>query len=163
LHRRHQARWSAEQWVRHARHMCATLKEWSAQKTLRPFLPSLDFSHYSEVPDVHQLSTMGEACFQWLRAKRLPHRVSFLPSEVGMIEALLQDTHRRFSNSGALAAKLAAETAKLAAAKTELAAAHAEGTAAKAEAAAAKAELAAVRASRSWRLTGPLRQAVSLV
>jgi hypothetical protein len=124
--------------VRHARHMGAVLKEWSAQNTLRPFLSSLEI-HHSETSDVHQLSTMGMACFQWLRARRLPRRVSFLPNEMGGIEALLQDTLPSFSSG------LAEETAK-----------------AKAEAAAAKAELAAVRASRSWRLTKPVRHLVSL-
>jgi FkbM family methyltransferase len=161
LHRRHQARWSEEQWVRHARHMFATLKEWSAQNTLPPFLSSLDFIHHSETSDVHQLSTIGAACFQWLRARKLPHEESFLPNDMGRIEALLQYAYRSFSNS----VNLAAETAKLAAATTELPAAKAEGAVAKAnaEAAAAKAELAAVRASTSWRLTRPLRQVVSLV
>jgi hypothetical protein len=100
----------------------------------------------------------AEACFQWLRARKLPHDVSFLPNDMGMIETMLQDAYRSFSNSGNLAQKLATETAELAAAKIELAAAQAEATAAKAEATAAKAELIAIKASTSWRLTRPLRQ-----
>jgi len=83
LHRRHQARWSEEQWTRNGRHMRAAVKEWSAQNTLRPFLSSLDFVHHSEASDVHQLSTMGAACFQWLRARKLPHEVSLLPNDMG--------------------------------------------------------------------------------
>jgi FkbM family methyltransferase len=156
LHRRHQARWSPEHWVRHARHMCASLKEWSGQNTLRPLLSLLDFIHHFEEPDVHQLSTMGAACFEWLRTRRLRREVSFLPNDMGVIEAVLQDAYRSFSNGENLAAQFAAETAKLAAAKTELAAAQAE-------VAAAKAGLAAVGASTSWRLTRSLRQLVNIV
>jgi len=188
LHRRHPARWDEEQWVRHARHMSAALKEWSAQNTLRPFYSSLDFVPHSETSDVHQLLAIGTACFQWLRSRRLPHDISFLPDDMGTIEALLQNAYYSFSNSVTLAGKLATETAKLTAAITEVAAAQLEATAAQGEltavrrklatetaaltaamtevaavqlkATAAQTELTAIRASTSWRLTGPLRQLI---
>jgi hypothetical protein len=127
----------------------------------------LDFIQHFEETDAHQIS---RACFEWLRARRLLHGVSFLPNDMGIIEALLQDAYRSFLSGRNLAVTFAGETDELAAVKTELATAQAEAAAAKAEAAAArnseaaaKAGLAALRASTSWRLTRPLRQLANLV
>jgi len=130
-HRRHQAQWSEEQWVRHARHMCTALRAWSEQNALTSFLSSLDGIQHLKKPDVDQLSTIRAACFEWLRAQRLPRKMAFLPGEMGSIEALLRDGYRSSSCRGDLAA--------------------------------ARAELAALKASRSWRITAPLRQVADLL
>jgi hypothetical protein len=105
-----------------------------------------------------------------LRTRRLLHEVSFLPNDMVMIEALLHDAYRSFSNGRNLAALFGADTDELGAVKNELAIVQAEVAAAKAELAAArkaeaaaKAGLAAVTASTSWRLTRPLRQLMNLV
>jgi len=136
-HRRHPTRWNEEQWVRYARHMCTSLKEWSAQNTLTSFLSSLNGIQHLTRPDLEDLSKIGAACFEWLRTRKLPRKMAFLPNEMGSVEALLQDAYRSFSSRD------------LAVDKTELAA--------------AKAELAAFKASTSWRITEPLRQFVSLL
>jgi FkbM family methyltransferase len=133
-HRRHPARWNEEQWLRHARSMCAELKAWNAQNMLTSLLSSLNRTLHSKTPDVQDLSRIAAACFEWLRTRKLPRQVAFLPEGMGSIEALLQDAYRSFSNR--------AEQAELAA---------------------AKAELAAFKASTSWRITEPLRRVVSLV
>ena len=98
---------------------------------------SLDGVQHLKRPDVQDLSKVGAACFEWLRARKLPRKVAFLPNEMGSIEALLQDAYRSFSNRGDVAVE--------------------------AELAAAKAELAAFKASTSWRITAPVRRVVSLV
>jgi hypothetical protein len=137
-HRRHQARWNEEQWVRHARQMCIALKVWSEQNRLPSFLSSLDGIQHLKKPDVSQLSTMGAACFAWLRTRRLPRRVAFLSDEMASIEALLQDAYRSFASRN-------------------------DVVTVKRELAAVKAELSAVKASTSWRVTVPLRQFVTLI
>jgi len=179
-HQRHPARWNEEQWVRHARHMCTALKAWSAQDALRSFSSSLNGIQHLKKPDVQDLSKIGAACFEWLRTRKLPRDVAFLPDGMGSIEALLQDAYRSFSIGGDLAvekaepstarAELATARAELTTARAELAiakaapaAAKAELAAARAELAAAKAELAAFKASTSWRITEPFRQFVSLL
>jgi hypothetical protein len=144
-HRRHQARWNEEQWVRHARHMCTALKAWSRQDTSMSFLPSLGGILHLKKPDVPQLSMIGAACFQWLRTRRLPREIAFLPDGMGSIEGLLQDAYRSFSGS------------------RDVAAVEAELAGVKAESAAVKAELSTFKASTSWRVTAPLRQFVTLI
>jgi FkbM family methyltransferase len=144
-HRRHQTRWNEEQWVRHARHMCTALKAWSEQDTLAPLLSSLNGIQHLKKPGIQDLSMMAAACFEWLRTRKSPRQIAFLPDGMGSIEALLRDAYRSLSSRG----DLAAEQAELAAAKAELAA--------------AKAELTAFKASTSWRITEPLRQVVSLL
>ena len=104
VHRRHQARWNDEQWVRHARHMCTALKEWSGQSTLMSLLASLNGIQHLKKLDIEDLLRIGTACFEWLRTRKLPREVAFLPNEMGGIEALLQDAYRSFSCSGDLAA-----------------------------------------------------------
>jgi hypothetical protein len=99
-HRRHQARWNEEQWVRHARYICTALKAWSEQNTLLPFLSSLNGIQHLKEPHVSQLSTMGAACFGWLRTRRLPRRMTFLCDEMASIETLLQDAYRSFASRG---------------------------------------------------------------
>jgi hypothetical protein len=119
--------------------MCTSLKEWSAQNTLTSFLSSLNGIQHLTRPDLEDLSKIGAACFEWLRTRKLPRKMAFLPNEMGSVEALLQDAYRSFSS----------RVGDLAVDKTELAA--------------AKAELAAFKASTSWRITEPLRQFVSLL
>jgi hypothetical protein len=125
--------------VRHARHMCTALKAWSTQDTLRSLLSSLNGIQHLTRPDVQDLSKIGAACFEWLRIRKLPRDVAFLPDGMGSIEALLRDAYRSFSG----------RVGDRAVEKSELAA--------------AKAELAAFKASTSWRITEPLRQFVSLL
>jgi hypothetical protein len=144
-HRRHPARWNHEQWVRHARQMCTELRAWGGQRTLMSLSSSLDGIQHLKRPDVQDLSKVGAACFEWLRARKLPREVAFLPNEMGSIEALLQDAYRSFSNRGDVAVE------------------KGEPVATEAELAAAKAELAAFKASTSWRITAPVRRVVSLV
>jgi FkbM family methyltransferase len=165
-HQRHPARWNEEQWVRHARHMCAALKAWSAQDTLSSLSSSLNGIQHLKKPDLQDLSKIGAACFEWLRTRKLPRDVTFLPDGMGGIEALLQDAYRSFSSRGDQVVEKAEPStvrAELAIAKAAPAAAKAELAAARAELAAAKAELAAFKASTSWRITEPLRQVVSLL
>jgi hypothetical protein len=157
-HRRHQARWNEEQWVRHARYMCTALKAWSEQNTLLSFLSSLDGIHLNK-PDVSQLLLMAAACFEWLRTRRLPREVAFLPDEMASIEVLLRDAYRSFASRN----DLATVKAELATAKSERAAVKAELAAVKAESAAVKAELCTFKASTSWRVTAPLRQFATLI
>jgi hypothetical protein len=137
-HRRHQARWNEEQWVRHARHMCTALKAWTEQNTLLSFLSSLDGIQHFKKPDVSQLSTMGAACFAWLRTRRLPRKVAFLSDEMASIEALLRDAYRSFASGN-------------------------DVVTIKGELAAVKAELSTFKASTSWRVTAPLRQFATLI
>jgi hypothetical protein len=169
-HQRHPARWNEEQWVRHARYMCTALKKWSARDTFSSLSSSLDGIQHLRKPGVQHLSRMATSCFEWLRTRKLPRDIAFLPDGMESIEALLRDAYRSFSSNGDLAVEkaepLAVETAQPATARAELAAARAELAivkSAKAELAAAKAELAAFKASRSWRITEPLRQFVSLL
>jgi FkbM family methyltransferase len=172
-HQRHPARWNEEQWVRHARYMCTALRAWSAQDTLRSLSSSLDGIQHLKKPDVQDLSRMAASCFEWLRTRKLPRDMAFLPDGMGSIEALLHDAYRSFSSNGDLTvekaepstarAELAAAKAELAIAKAAPAAAKAELAAARAELAAAKADLAAFKASTSWRITEALRQFVSLL
>jgi FkbM family methyltransferase len=135
LHRRHQARWSEEQWMRQARHMCTALKGWSGQSTLMPFLASLKGIQHSKKLDIQDLVRIGTACFEWLRTRKLPREVTFLPNEMDGIEELLQDAYQSFSCSGDLAA----------ASKVELAV------------------LRALRALMLWPITAPLWRAARLV
>jgi hypothetical protein len=137
-HRRHHARWNEAQWRRHGWQMSSMLKTWERENALLSFFSSLAGSHCLGTAEFHQLSMMGTACFQWLRTRKLPNEVAFMPNELSSIEALLRDAWLGFSSAGDLVA-------------------------AKAELAAVKADLGAVKASTSWRLTAPLRQAVSLL
>lgn len=137
-HRRHPARWSEDQWARHARHMCTELKAWSSKDTLTSLLFSLDGIQYLKKPDVQHLSRVGTACFEWLRSRRLPLEVEVLPEGMGSVSAVLHDAYRSFSSRGNQA-RLSSELAAL------------------------KAELAAFKASTCWRMTAPLRHVVNLV
>jgi hypothetical protein len=165
-HRRHQARWNEEQWVRHARYMCTALKAWSEQNTLLSFLSSLDGIQHLKKPDVSQLSMMAAACFEWLRTRKLPREVAFLSDEMASIEVLLRDAYSSFASRNdpvTVKAELATAKSERAAVKSELAAVKAELAAVKAEAAAVKAELSTFKASTSWRVTAPLRQFATLI
>jgi len=144
-HRRHQARWNHEQWVRNARRMCAELKAWGAQNALTSLSSSLNGVQYLKRPDVEHLSKIGAACFEWLRTRQLPREVAFLPEAMGSVEGVLQEAYQSFSARG----DAVVEMDELVSARADLAA--------------VKAELAAFRASRSWRVTAPLRQFASLV
>jgi FkbM family methyltransferase len=137
-HPRHQAHWNAEQWVRHARHVCEALRAWSVQDKLTSLLLSLDGIEQLESLDIPDLSRVGAACFEWLRTRKLPHQMTFMPDGMESIEALLQDAYRSFSSGVDLAIE-------------------------KAELTAAKAELAIVKASTSWRITEPVRQFMRLL
>jgi hypothetical protein len=138
--------------------MCTALKAWSEQNTLLSFLSSLDGIHLNK-PDVSQLLLMAAACFEWLRTRRLPREVAFLPDEMASIEVLLRDAYRSFASRN----DLATVKAELATAKSERAAVKAELAAVKAESAAVKAELCTFKASTSWRVTAPLRQFATLI
>lgn len=103
-HRRHEAHWNDEQWVRNARGLCAALQAWSGHRTLTSFLSSLDGIEYLKQPVLQDLSRIGAACFDWLRARKLPRKLLLLPDEMGDIEALLREGCRHFLECGELAA-----------------------------------------------------------
>ncbi len=137
-HRRHPARWGEDQWVRHARQMCTELKAWSSKDALASLLFSLNGIQCLTKPDLHHLSRIGSACFEWLRTRTLPHKVEVLPEGMDSIRAVLQDAYRSFS-SRSIQPNQHAELAAL------------------------RAELAAFKASTCWRMTAPLRHVVNLV
>jgi hypothetical protein len=139
--------------------MWTALRAWSTQDALSSLSSSLDGIQHLEKPDVQDLSRMAASCFEWLRTRKLPRDVAFLPDGMGRIEPLLRDAYRSFSSNRDLTVgKIKPSTAR-----AELVVARAELAVASAELAATKAELAAFKASTSWRITEPLRQFVSLL
>lgn len=163
-HQRHPARWNEEQWVRNARHVCSALRAWGTQDTLSSLSSSLDGIQHLKKPNLHDLSRVAASCFEWLRTRKLPRDMAFLPGGMESIEALLRDAYRSFSSNGDQAVeKVDPSTARAELAISNAAPAKAELAAVRAELAAAKAELAAFKASTSWRITQPLRQFVSLL
>jgi FkbM family methyltransferase len=144
-HRRHHARWDDLQWLHHGCQMANALETWGKEIALVSFFSSLADSPRLGQSGLHQLSRMGAACFQWLRTRRLPHELNFIPDEMNGIDILLRDAWRSFLNSG----DLAAAKVELEAVKTQLAN--------------LEANLGAFRASTSWRVTAPMRKFVSLL